>query len=128
MEPTTYRHRIELLRSGFQLPERRLFFGRARLYFDRIELSGWQLNARYVETIPLDAVTTIEWRDAGKRTTGVLHLDDGRRIELNLDQGTRWREALDVRLSWQPEGQRSYAADRPAQSMKDVIAFSTSMS
>ena len=32
-------HSVVLLTSRFQYPDRRLFFTRARLFFDRIELS-----------------------------------------------------------------------------------------
>ena len=100
MDSLQYPHKIVLLRSGFQYPEKHLFFARARLFFDRIELTGWHLSERHEEMIPLDAVRSIEWREEAQRTTAVLLLDDDRRIELSLCEGHQWKDALALRMSW----------------------------
>ncbi len=127
MTSLPYPHKILLLRSGFRYPERHLFFARARLFFDRIELSGWQLGERHEEVIPLDSVAGIEWREGEEQATTVLRLDDGRRIEVSLGDGRRWREALDRRMNWRPS-RAPVAPDRPPPALTDVAALSGSMS
>lgn len=129
MSVLPYPHKIVLLRSGFRYPERHLFFARARLFFDRLELTGWDLNERHEEVIALDSVRRVEWQDEGEQADALLrlHLDDGREVVLGLSDGASWRRALELRLSWRPD-RAPLAHDRQPASMKELIAYSTSMS
>lgn len=105
-------YHLVLLNTRFGVPERRLLFPSARLFFDRIELTGWHLHERYEEVLPLATVTEIDW-EPERSTTGVeanvvFHLEDGRTLPLQLDQRASWRHTLENRLSWRAR-QRSAA-------------------
>lgn len=125
MESNRYQHKVVLVESGFQSPHRRLFFSRARLYFDRIELTGWHLRERYEEVIPLDAVEEMEWQEDAPDGTVALRLADGRTVVLQLSKAGPWRRSLEVRLSWQYD-RRPVPFDR-APTLKDLVAYTTGM-
>lgn len=127
MPSLSYPHKVVLLRSGFQYPERHLFFARARLYFDRLELTGWHLNEHHEEVIPLDQVDTIAWNDDQEPVTVELQLKDGRCFALSLSQPTLWKHFLDMRMTWS-NSRPAFPVDRQPPSLKDLIAYSTSMS
>jgi hypothetical protein len=122
-----YPHKIVLLRSGFQYPERHLFFARARLFFDRIELTGWHLGERHEEVIPLDAVERVEWQDSAAHPTVVLHLAGERRLTLSLGQAGQWKHALAQRLDWR-ESRSRFAPDPQAPSLVDLISYPGTLS
>lgn len=121
-------HRIVLLSSSFQFPERRLFFARARLFLDRIELSGWHYNKREVLKIRLDELDHIEWDG----TDAVFHLDGDQTIRIQLPQATSWRYTLEQRLSWSAPGRFRMAAPvsttaRRDDSLTELVTFATAM-
>lgn len=100
-------YHLVLLNTRFRAPQQRLFFSRARLYFDRIELTGWQLPEPFEEVIHLSDVVQIEWDpqmgDRDKHDVNVVFkFSDGRTLPLVLDQHASWRHTLEHRLSWQP--------------------------
>ena len=128
MHSVAYPHKIVLLSSGFQYPERHLFFARARLYFDRIELTGWQVHERHEAVIPLDSVAGLEWQWEGEDATLSVLREDDEPVRLRLPQGQDWRQALEMRMNWRTKTRTAPAADRVPQSLRDVIAYSTSMS
>ena len=107
MEASSSPHRLVLLNTHFRTPNQRLLFAQARLYFDRIELTGWQLRERFEETIPLYGVAHIDWNpnasvEADAFPNVVFHFTDGSTRPLVLDQVASWRHTLENRLSWTP--------------------------
>ncbi|MGI9173765.1 MAG: hypothetical protein ACR2GR_00395 [Rhodothermales bacterium] len=132
-----HEHRIELLSTSFRYPAKWLFFARARLYFDRIELVGWTLEGKQVTQIQRSNVERIEWDVMARGASNpnvVFHLEGDRQIGLCLDQVHRWQDMLEERIGWE--------AGRPAQVMhyhalfetpadlpfRDLVAYASSMS
>jgi hypothetical protein len=102
MFPSAYPHKIVLLTTGFQEPARRLLFARARLYFDRIELTGWHLGERYLMVIALEDLTQIAWNlnaPTGKANV-MFHQADGTTIALALREARLWQHTLEQMRRW----------------------------
>jgi hypothetical protein len=128
---TQHPHSVLLLTSRFQYLERRLFFTRARLFFDRIELSGWAVGKKHTRAIPLDAVDKIDWKT--NTSDAVLHLTEGEPVALRLSQADRWKQSLTQRLRWNtttyfpatpPKAASTAPSDVP---LHELITFATSM-
>lgn len=126
----THRHPIVLHASRFRFAEQRLFFSRARLFPDRIELSGWLPGKRLTDCIRLDELKSIEW-DA-ETSVATFHRHEAAPVRLRLPDLPRWRQSLEQRLTWSAPGRfpvaaRTTAAPSPEWSLHDLVAFSTSM-
>ena len=121
-------HRTILLSSSFQYPERRLFFARARLFLDRIELSGWNFNKREVRQIQLDELDQIEWN----AHDAVFHLREGGSIRILLPQTASWRHTLEQRFTWSAPGRfpiaaRTSTTARHDLPLNELVTFATAM-
>ena len=128
---TYHPHNIVLLTSRFQYPGRRLFFTRARLFFDRIELSGWDLGKKHTRAIPLDTVDKVDWnRDA---PGAVVHLTEGEPVALRLSHVDQWKQSLDQRLHWNATNYfpspapAATSTTRPDLPLRELITFASSM-
>lgn len=73
-----------LLTNRCQLPSGSLWFGRAHLYEDRIDVSGWKFWGRYQRTIALERVQEVEWRAVIDDINLILHLDNEKIVRLQL--------------------------------------------
>ena len=128
---TNHPHSVVLLTSRFQYPDRRLFFTRARLFFDRIELSGWNLGSKHTRAIPLDAVDKIDWNS--DTPEAVVHLTEGESVALRLSQIERRKQSLDQRLHWNATNYfpttapKTPSTTRPELPMDELITFASSM-
>ncbi len=128
---TNHPHSVVLLTSRFQYPGRRLFFTRARLFFDRIELSGWNLGRKHTRAIPLDAVDKIDWKS--NTTEAVVHLTEGESVVIRLSQADQWKQSLDQRLHWNATNYflttatKTASTTRPDLPLHELITFATSM-
>ncbi len=125
-----YQHRIVLLTSSFQYPSRRLLFGRARMYLDRIELTGWHFGEKHHQDIPLDEVCRIEWRLQDENGPNVIfYMEDGRSHPLILKNADLWKHTLEERMRWSSPGRYPLAPSRPQPDLplKDLVAFTTGM-
>ncbi len=128
---TYHPHSVVLLTSRFQYPGRRLFFTRARLFFDRIELSGWNLGKKHTHAIPLDAVDKIDWKS--DTPDAVVHLTEGESVALRLSQVDRWKQSLDQRLHWNATNYlpttatKTPSTTRPDLPLHELITFASSM-
>ncbi len=83
---------IPLRSASFSLENRWLLWSKARLYADRLVLSGWGLWERYWRQIPLDDIEKVE-RDEMQL---LLHLEDGTDIAIHLNRAERWLTAIQV--------------------------------
>lgn len=128
-----HQHQVVLLSSTFKDPEQRLFFTRARLFFDRIEFSGWHLGKRYQREILLDELDNIEWNTARVApSAATFHLSTGRHITVQLSQLDRWKHSLEDRLNWSfrnryPVATTATTTTCPDLSLHELVAFTTSM-
>jgi hypothetical protein len=129
---TTYAHphQVVLLSSRFINPEHKLFFTRARLYLDRIELSGWLLGKKYEVQIPLQDLDSIDWQT--DTSSAVFHLREGQIIRLKLPDLERWKQSVEQRLWWSAPGRfpmtsTSHTAPNQDLSLRDLVTFTTSM-
>jgi len=128
---TYHPHSVVLLTSRFQYPGRRLFFTRARLFFDRIELTGWNFGKKHTRHIPLDAVEKIDWKT--NTPEAVVHLTEGEPVTLRLSKADRWKQSLDQRLLWNvtnyfpTTATKATSTARPDLSLHELITFATSM-
>jgi hypothetical protein len=128
MEALQYPHKVVLLSTRFRFSDRRLFFTRSRLFFDRIELGGWLPGEHFSRLIPLDAVCRVEWEAGASETTAVFHLEDGEALRLLFDKWHLGKSALELRLSWSAVQFGRFGFGRPAASLKDLAAYSSSIS
>lgn len=83
---------IPLRTASFALEDRWLLWSRARLYADRLVLSGWGVWERYRREILLTEIDRITRE--GQHLT--LHLDDGTDFSLVFRETKRWSKALRV--------------------------------
>ena len=124
-----YPHKVVILRTSFRYPDRPFSFGRALLYFDRIELTSWSIGDWHTRTIPLSSVRQADWTgEDGRRGSLVLHLDDGVRTALILYRASRWKRLLAQRLSWVSSTRRPLGPDGQLLSLGDVVAYASSFS
>ena len=128
---TNHPHSVVLLTSRFQYPGRRLFFTRARLFFDRIELSGWNLGSKHTRAILLDTVDKIDWNS--DTPEAVVHLTEGESVALRLSQIERWKQSLDQRLHWNitnyfpTTAPKTPSTTQPDLPLHELITFASSM-
>jgi hypothetical protein len=78
-------------RFDFQSPA--LEFSRARLYADRLELSGWRLIGRYHRRIPLGSVLQV---DALNDSALVIWLSVGETIRLRVNRASSWKRQIEA--------------------------------
>lgn len=128
MEALQYPHKVVLLSTRFRFSDRRLFFTRSRLFFDRIELSGWLLGEHFSRSIPLDSFSRVEWQVESADPTAVIYLEDGEVLRLEFDKWRLWKHALELRLSWSAVQSGLSGLGRPAASLRDLVAYSSSIS
>ena len=81
---------VPLRTAAFGLEDRWLFWPRARLYTDRLELTGWSLSGRYHRSLPLDRIGEVESIEGSL----VLHLTDGSALRIEIDTPREWAAAL----------------------------------
>ncbi len=83
-----------VLRTGrFTFRDPTLFFARARLYPDRLELSGWRLRGRYRRSIPIKQVLQV---DLLSDDSLMIWLSIGETVRIRIDQAARWKEAIET--------------------------------
>jgi hypothetical protein len=78
---------VPILSNRCRLPHRSLWFGRARLYEDRVCIRGWTWRGRYRRVVPLERIEDIKWWAVIDDVNFMLHLDDGRAVPLQLMKG-----------------------------------------
>ena len=124
---TTYSHTpsVELLRSRFQHPRRHLFFTRARLLLDRIELSGWKFGTRYRREILLATLCRVEWQEDGRAAFYLKDTDEP--LMLVLRQPTRWQHTLEAHLRWRAPDRPPRSADHADVPLNEVLLHATRM-
>jgi len=76
-----------ILTNRCLIPHRRLWFGRAYLYTDRIRIQGWTWSGRYRRVIPLERIDDIKWWAVIDDVNFLVHLDDGTAVPLQLQKG-----------------------------------------
>ena len=69
------------------LPDRTLWFGRARLFEDRVHVTGWTWRGRYQREIPVAEIDEVEWQPRPAKPNLILYLDDGDVFQLRLRKG-----------------------------------------
>jgi hypothetical protein len=85
---------VPVLSTRFSFEEPALWFARARLLDDAIELTGWRLTGRYQRRIPLHTIVEI---DAPTSDCLLLWFTTGRTLRLRLDDAARWKRAIETR-------------------------------
>jgi hypothetical protein len=83
---------IPLRTASFALEDRWLLWARARLYVDRLVLSGWGLCNRYWRRVPLGTIEEVQRE--GRQLT--LHLENGNTLSLLFSNAGRWSTAIRV--------------------------------
>lgn len=90
---------VALRIAPFTLKDRWLPWSQARLYADRLELTGWYFWGHYHRSIPLVHIEEVE----ATRHHLVLHLADESFLQVAVDAPGQWASAIathrDVRES-----------------------------
>jgi hypothetical protein len=81
---------VALRITSFALKDRWLFWARARLYADRIELAGWSLRGRYHRVIPLEQIDD----EKVAEECLVLTLAEEAPLRIWVDAPERWASAI----------------------------------
>lgn len=72
---------------------------RARLFEDRVELTGWTLRGRYRYTLALKDIERTAWWTGEEHVNFALHLSDGKTIPLHLKKAAGvWKFEIEARL------------------------------
>ena len=124
MQP--YTHKIELFSTRFQYADRRVLFGRARLFADRIELAGWNRDGSRRDVISFADIDRIEWAPEAA-TNAVLHLRDGQHVGLQLRNVFAWRKQLEGHLHWGLPHVAGAVTQPLNLSLTDLVAYAGSM-
>ena len=80
---------VVILESRFQLEDRRVWFGKAKLLTERIVLKGWG----YSKSIPLASIRKVRWSS----DILVLVCDDSEDVELIISSAALWKYELQAR-------------------------------
>jgi hypothetical protein len=80
-------------RFDFQSPA--LIFPKARLYADRLELSGWHFGGRYNRRVPLKNVLQVDVVNASGL---VIWLSVGETLRIRIGGALLWKQEIDTRL------------------------------
>ncbi|NQV72733.1 hypothetical protein HQ496_06395 [bacterium] len=83
---------VVILKSKFDLEDRRVLFGTARLLPDRIVLKGWF----YKRVIALNSIQEVRWSS----DLVVLGLSDGEEIEMIIQSAALWKYELQARCGF----------------------------
>ena len=73
-----------------------LLFARARLFADRLELTGWHRQGRYRREILVARILQV---DALENDRLVLWLFNGETVRLRLRRARQWKEAIEKQQS-----------------------------
>ena len=92
---------IQVLSSHFRYAHKRLFFGKARLFADRIELMGWSRSGHHFRCIPLARLVEMDYHSLADDSNLTLHLDDGEEIAIRVKEAHRWREFFENWLRYE---------------------------
>lgn len=123
-----YQHKIVLLTTSFQYPARRLLFARARLYLDRIELTGWHYGEKYRSQILFDELEQIDWNlEAASGANVTFHMSNGTTYALRLQQVQVWKTTLEERLRWSTPGLFRLSPNRVTRDLplKELVQYSS---
>lgn len=125
-----FTHRIVLLTTHFRYPNRTLLFARARLFMDRIELTGWTASQKYRLRLALDQIVDIVWENlSGKHGTAVFHLREQGPVAVEFSQPRLWQRTLQERLRWYQTAPEKSSPEPHLHRMplRDFVACTTSM-
>ena len=88
-----------LLSSRFKDPGRRLFFARASLFANRIELSGLALTGMYKRLLFLKNIERVEWKVGQIRKANItLWMRDGDKMHLWMNGAGLWKYMIDANV------------------------------
>jgi len=73
-----------------------LLFARARLFADRLELSGWHLHGRYRRALLIRHILQV---DALENDRLVLWLSSGETVRIRIRRARQWKAALEKQQS-----------------------------
>ena len=81
---STERQSSPILCTRCKLPGRNLWFARAMLYENYIEVSGWTWSGRQTRRIDLEEVDRFQWWAVLDDVNFLLHLEDGASVPMQL--------------------------------------------
>lgn len=112
----THRHHVALIASRFHFAHRRVFAGRARLFGDRIELTGWRLTGRYRRCIALQDIALLESYAHEKKAHLTLFLESDEVLILYMKDAFLWRALFEnwVRYDVLPSAKLIHDVDEAA--------------
>jgi hypothetical protein len=113
----TWKARKPIFSNRFRFPGQWFFYGRARLYADRVDLKGWGLRGRYVRSIPLSTIERVEWWTGSMMCNLEFCLGGDKTLGIWVEGAGRWKFAIDSqavqtlhRAPAMPDGMQAVAA------------------
>ena len=87
-----FKNRVVVFQSSFRPAGRSTFCGKAKLFGDRIELHTWGLTGHRKKVVHLTRVAHVDYHPLEKGSNLSFFLEDGARVDLNIDEAHQWRE------------------------------------
>ena len=86
-----FRHHVPVIASRFRPAGQRLFWGRGRMFGDRIELTGWSPAGHYHRCIPLAEIGHLESSAHQEPAHLTLFLTTDEKLILYMKDAFLWR-------------------------------------
>jgi len=83
---------VPLRTASFSLADRWLVWTEARLYANRLVLTGWGLWERYWHPIPFETIAQVKHEN----DSIIVHQTDGRVLQLHMSSARRWHTAIEA--------------------------------
>lgn len=97
--PTDVSKEETLLSSRFRDPDQRLFFAKASLFPNRIELSGFAFSGMYRRLILLKHIERVEWRVRQKNAPNITFwLRNGKKKQLWFNGAGLWKYMIEANV------------------------------
>lgn len=88
-----------MLSSRFRDPGRKLFFARASLFANRIELSGMAFSGMYKRLLFLNNIERVEWKIGQARAANLTFwLRNGDKMQLWMNGAGLWKYMIDANV------------------------------
>ena len=92
-----------ILSSSFRYDDAPLLFSKARLFEDRIVLTGWGFKGRHKRVIHLNEIKEVDWWFGRAEVNFALNLNSGPPVSMYLKGAGNWKYTIEELLGKSPD-------------------------